>query len=146
MQTHKKIEPLAAGTACSSGNKSIYIISLPTTKVKLWMSEEEITESFRQSGYADKQINIISQLSLMRPSDVVKVLIMHNLPVSERVKNKHLNGMSLKVRWTKSKNAKFNKLRADGKSFPEIAEVFGCSPIAAKNHYYAMKGAQRNDL
>lgn len=89
----------------------------------------EIARSYRQAKDPDRQIKILSELTLKPIEEIEQIL--KNEGVYKEM-----------VTWTKEKDAELTQLRNEKVTFRTIAEKFGTTEKAIKNRWYRIKKAQ----
>ena len=97
------------------------------------MTDEEIIESYRRAKYPDRQIRIISELTLRPKADIIKVLEGAGFMVSADNKT---HG------WSKKQEETLMAAKAQGKSYREIAKIIGKSSISCLKKYRRLTEAK----
>jgi hypothetical protein len=85
----------------------------------MWMSENQIVTSFRESKHPAAQIKILAQLNDCSPRTIQMILTKHGYPTPQAAKNYGqdvMTGEQVKI---------IRRMREDGASYQTIADAVG---------------------
>lgn len=95
------------------------------------MTEFEIVKDYGESKNKKEQIAILADRNLCSTADIMDILKKNGIPLPKGVKKKQYRKSAAgRVQWTEENLAKLQAYVLEGKTLPEIADLFGTGPSA----------------
>lgn len=91
------------------------------------MGIDEIVRSYKNAENPERQIKILSELTLRSMPEIRKILIDKGVY------------KDLTLSWNDEKDTKLVKMREEGKPYKEIAEELGHTPAAVQTRFHKLK-------
>lgn len=97
------------------------------------MTDQEIVRSYNEAANKTKQIGILSDLTL-KPADAIADILRANGVQPQGMPTATVSG-SRYLKWTPELDQQLREYRAEGLTFPEIADRMGSTPKALSERW-----------
>lgn len=104
------------------------------------MTDAEIVRSYNEAANKNKQIGILSELTLKPVNEIADILKANGMQLPEKhEKEEPAKNQYAKYSWTNEREAKLLALREQGLTWEQIAEEIGGTKKSVSMHYYTMQ-------